>query len=253
MLSLRVAAVTAVKTLGRPIWQAPPMPETLRAAVVVVAAGSGTRVGGATNKVLLPLHGVPVLAWSLRTALSLEYVDQVVVVVRDADVDAVRDLAETYLPEGREVVLVTGGATRHESEWRGLAPLRGRIEAGGLDVVAIHDGARPLADAALFDATCHAALEHGGALPVRPQPGLVTRDGRRHVTGLVGVQTPQAFRAGPLLDAYVRAEADGFTGTDTATCVAAYTGLAVHGVPAPATNLKITFTEDLALAERLLR
>ena len=98
--------------------------------------------------------------------------------------------------------MVTGGATRHASEWRGLAALRSRIEAGAVDVVAVHDGARPLADAALFDATCRAAHAHGGALPVRPQPGLVTADGRRHVTGLVGVQTPQAFRAGPLLEAY---------------------------------------------------
>lgn len=228
------------------------MTQPLRAAVVVVAAGSGTRVGAPTNKVLLPLHGRPVLAWSLRTALSLAYVDQVVVVVREADVDAVRELAQTHLPEGREVVLVTGGPTRHESEWRGLAPLRGRIEDGSLDVVAIHDGARPLADAALFDATFRAALEHGGALPARPQPGLVARDGRRHVTGLVGVQTPQAFRAAPLLDAYLRAQADGFTGTDTAGCVATYTDLVVRGVPAPATNLKITFAEDLTLAERLL-
>jgi 2-C-methyl-D-erythritol 4-phosphate cytidylyltransferase len=227
-------------------------PPPMRAAVVLVAAGSGSRVGAATNKVLLPLHGVPVLAWSLRTVCSLPYVDQVVVVVRDTDVEAVRDLAGRHLPEGREVVLVTGGPTRHASEWRGLAPLRSRIEAGSLDVVAIHDGARPLAEAELFDATCRVALAHGGALPARPQPGLVTLDGRRHVTGLVGVQTPQVFRAGPLLDAYVRAEADGFTGTDTASCVAAYTDLAVHAVPAPATNLKVTYVEDLALAERIL-
>ncbi len=228
---------------------APPAP---RVAVVLVAAGSGSRVGAGTNKVLLPLLGVPVLAWSLRTATSLEYVDQVVVVAREADVAAVHELVERYLPEGREAAVVTGGATRHASEWRGLSVLRPRIEAGALDVVAVHDGARPLADAALFEAVCRAAHAHGGALPVRPQPGLVTADGRRHVTGLVGVQTPQAFRAGPLLDAYLRAEADGFTGTDTAACVATYTDLPVHAVPGRATNLKVTFAEDLALAERLL-
>ena len=72
------------------------------------------------------------------------------------------------------------------------------------------------------------------------------------MTGLVGVQTPQVFRAGPLLQAYESAAADGFTGTDTAGCVTTYTDLPVHGVPAPATNLKITFIEDLAVAERLL-
>jgi 2-C-methyl-D-erythritol 4-phosphate cytidylyltransferase len=66
------------------------------------------------------------------------------------------------------------------------------------------------------------------------------------------VQTPQAFRAGPLLEAYARAGDDGFTGSDTAACVAAYTDMPVVAVPAPATNLKITFPEDVALAERLL-
>ena len=223
-----------------------------RTAVIVVAAGSGSRVGAPTNKVLLPLHGVPVLAWSLRTVTALPYVDHVVVVAREEDADAVRQVAARHLPEGAEAVLVTGGPTRHASEWRGLCALRGPIEAGEVDVVAVHDGARPLAGPALFAAVARAAHEHGGALPARPQPGLVTRDGRRHVTGLVGVQTPQAFRARPLLEADTRAEADGFTGTDTASCVAAYTDLPVHAVPAPATNLKVTFAEDLALAERLL-
>lgn len=223
-----------------------------RTAVVVVAAGSGSRVGAATNKVLLPLHGIPVLAWSLRTVTALPYVDHVVVVARQEDVAAVQELAARHLPEGREALLVTGGPTRHASEWRGLSALRGPIRAGEVDVVAVHDGARPLAGTALFDAVVRTAHEHGGALPARPQPGLVSGDGRRHVTGLVGVQTPQAFRAGPLLDAYTRAEADGFTGTDTAGCVATYTDLPVLAVPAPATNLKVTFAEDLALAERLL-
>ena len=68
------------------------MPAAPTVAVVLVAAGSGSRVGAATNKVLLPLHGVPVLAWSLRTVLGLAYVDRVVVVVRDEDRDAVGHL-----------------------------------------------------------------------------------------------------------------------------------------------------------------
>jgi 2-C-methyl-D-erythritol 4-phosphate cytidylyltransferase len=223
-----------------------------RTGVVVVAAGSGTRVGAPTNKVLLPLLGTPVLGWSLRTVWALGYVDHVVVVVRDQDTAEVSALVERLLPGGREVTLVVGGPTRHESEWRGLQALAAPVAAGGLDVVAVHDAARPLAGTALFDATVAAAHRHGGALPGRAQHGLLTRDGRRHVTGLVGVQTPQAFRAGPLLEAYARARDDGFTGSDTAACVAAYTELPVVAVPAPATNLKITFPEDVALAERLL-
>ncbi|NUS50285.1 MAG: 2-C-methyl-D-erythritol 4-phosphate cytidylyltransferase [Nocardioidaceae bacterium] len=223
-----------------------------RTAVLLLAAGAGTRVGAPVNKVLLPLRGTPVLAWSLRTILSLPYVERLVVVARAADVPAVREATEEHLPEGRTADLVVGGEVRHDSEWRGLAPLRDSIHAGDLDVVVVHDAARPLAGPALFDATVRAAHEHGGAIPVRPQPGLVTRDGDRHVHGLVGVQTPQAFRAAELLDAYARADADGFTGTDTASCFATYARLSVRGVPAPATNLKITFPEDVLLAERLL-
>ena len=229
--------------------EARPQPRT---AVVLVAAGSGTRVGAATNKVLLPLADRPVLAWSVRTACSLPYVGPVVVVAREQDLEVVGELLREELPQDREAVLVPGGATRHDSEWQGLQVLQAPVERGEVEVVAVHDAARPLADAALFDATVRAAAAHGGAVPARPQPHLLERASLRPVPGLEAVQTPQAFRAGPLLEAYRRARRDGFTGTDTASCVAAYTDLPVHAVPAPATNLKITFTEDVALAERLM-
>jgi 2-C-methyl-D-erythritol 4-phosphate cytidylyltransferase len=233
---------------------------TLRAAVVVLAAGSGTRVGADTNKVLLPLAGVPVLAWSLRQVQQLEYVDQVVVVHRPEERDAVARAVVEHCP-GLEATFVAGGDTRHASEWNALQALAERIDDGLVDVVAIHDAARPLADAALFDAVVTAAHEHGGALPVRPLPGVLAREvaaeetppgrHRAHVEP-AAVQTPQAFRAGPLLDAYRRADAEGFTGTDTASCVERYAGLTIRGIPSPATNLKVTFAEDVALAERLI-
>jgi 2-C-methyl-D-erythritol 4-phosphate cytidylyltransferase len=223
-----------------------------RTAVVLVAAGSGTRVGSPTNKVLLPLLGTPVLAWSLHTLSDLVYVDRFVVVVRREDAEVVEHLVEQHRRADQEVLIVEGGATRHDSEWRGLRSLSTAVDAGEVDVIAVHDAARPLVGRDLFDATIHAAKEHGGAVPARPQPGLVSADGGSHVRGLVAVQTPQAFRAGPLLDAYARASQDGFVATDTAGCFATYTDLVVHAVPAPATNLKITFPEDLEVAEQLL-
>ncbi len=70
---------------------------------------------------------------------------------------------------------------------------------------------------------------------------------------LVSIQTPQAFRAAPLLDAYEAAARDGFAGTDTAACVERYTDLEVAVVPGELGNLKITFADDLLIAERLLR
>jgi 2-C-methyl-D-erythritol 4-phosphate cytidylyltransferase len=221
------------------------------AAVVILAAGSGSRVGADTNKVLLPLGDTTVLGHSVRAALAVSDVTRLVLAVRAGDEDALQAAVAPLLCD-RELLLVAGGATRHVSEWRALQVLADDVDAGRLDVIAVHDGARPLAGAALFEATLAAAHEHGGALPVVELPGLVTGDLRRAVDGLVGVQTPQAFRAVPLLEAHRRAAADGYESTDTAACFERYTDLPVVAVPSGATNLKVTFPEDLAVAERLL-
>lgn len=225
-----------------------------RAAVIVLAAGAGSRVGRETNKVLLPLSGLPVVVWSLRTIFDLEYVDRVVVVIREEDRGEVEGVLSQHFP-GRAIEVVPGGSTRHGSEWNALTAIADPIDAGAVEVVAIHDAARPLAEPDLFTSVIDTAAEHGGALPVRDQPALVSRD-PTPVEGadgqLVGVQTPQAFRAGPLLDAYRRAAPDGFVGTDTASCVERYTDLEIHCVPSTARNLKITYPEDVALAEQLL-
>jgi 2-C-methyl-D-erythritol 4-phosphate cytidylyltransferase len=230
-----------------------------RTAVVLLAGGSGSRVGAEVNKVLLPLRDRPVLAWSVRTVAGLGYVDRVVVVHRAEDHDQVAGIAGIVAGS----TLVEGGASRHGSEWNALQALAADIDAGRVDVVAIHDTARPLAGPELFDAVVEAAAEHGGAVPVRAQPGLLpaepspagpggTGPGGAGPAALVAVQTPQAFRAAELLAAYRAADRDGFEGTDTAACVERYTDLEIRGVPSPATNLKITFPEDVALAARLL-
>ena len=221
-------------------------------AAVLLAGGSGSRVGAARNKVLLPVAGRPVLAHSLRTAA--EVADLVVVVVRPGT--RRRSAAVVDAEAGVPVETVAGGATRHASEWSALQLLAGRIEGGEIDLVAIHDAARPLASPGLWRAVLAAAGEQGGALPTRPAAGVVSTDGLTAPPPgeqWVGVQTPQAFRARPLLASYVAAQRDGFEGTDTAACVAAYSDLAVVAVPGEATNLKVTYPEDVTLAERLLR
>jgi 2-C-methyl-D-erythritol 4-phosphate cytidylyltransferase len=221
------------------------------AAVVILAAGSGSRVGAETNKVLLPLGDTTVLGHSVRAVLALGDVTRLVLGVRPGEEDAVREAVAPILGE-HEAVLVPGGATRHVSEWLALQALAAEVMEGEVDVIAVHDGARPLAGAALFEATFAAAREHGGAVPTVGLPGLVGRDLRRVPAGLVGVQTPQTFRAVPLLDAHRRAAADGFEGTDTAACVAAYSDLHVVAVASGPANLKVTFPEDVAVAESLL-
>ena len=226
---------------------------TARAALVVLAAGEGSRVGHDTNKVLLPLAGRRVFTWSIRWAHSLPQVAQVVLVIREGDREQVTRALARELRDVR-VIVVVGGSSRHESEWNALQALAPAIESGETDVVVIHDAARPLAAAQVFLDVIDAATRHGGALPVRDQPALTTLDESAQPVErrTVAVQTPQAFRAGPLLEAYSRASADAFVGTDTASCVERYTDVAVRCVPGDAGNIKITFPEDLFLAERLL-
>lgn len=217
---------------------------------MLLAAGAGTRVGHAVNKVFLPLAGRPVLAWSLDSTAGLSGLVETVVVLQDHD----RRHADAVALEApaRALTLVRGGDTRHDSELAALRHLAPRIDSGGIDVVALHDAARPLAAPTLFDRVVDQARRIGGALPVLDQAGLVMDDGRAPGTRLVTVQTPQAFRAAPLLAAYERSAAEGFTGSDTAACIERFSDLQVVGVPGDATNIKITFAHDLTLAERLL-
>jgi 2-C-methyl-D-erythritol 4-phosphate cytidylyltransferase len=206
----------------------------MRAAVVVLAAGAGTRVGAQVNKVLLPLADVPVVARSVRTARTVPGVRRVVLVVRDGEQDAARQSVEPFLEgTGPEVAMVAGGATRHRSEWAALELLAPAIDAGEIDVVAMHE----------------TALRVGGAIPVVRLPDLVSLDGSPLPDRLVGVQTPQAFRASDLLAAHRAARSDGFEATDTAGCLAAYAKVTIGAVESDAGNLKLTIAEDFRVAE----
>jgi len=219
----------------------------------MLAAGEGRRVGHDTNKVLLPLSGRRVFTWSIRWAQTLAHVTEIVLVIREVDRPVVMSALARELPD-TPVTVVTGGDSRHQSEWKALQALAPMIESGDTDVVVIHDAARPLAGAQVFLDVIGSAHSHGGALPVRDQPALTQLDDSAPAPDrrTVAVQTPQAFLAAPLLAAYRKADRDGFVGTDTASCVERYTDVEVRCVPGDAGNIKITFPEDLFLAERLL-
>ncbi len=225
---------------------------TPRAAVVMLAAGDGRRSGHHTNKVLLPLAGRRVFTWSIRWARALTSVTHTVIVVREQDRESVLATIDREIGPP-DVSIVVGGDSRHSSEWQALQALAPAIEAGEIDVVVIHDAARPLAGTAMFASVIDTATTYGGAIPVRTQGNLAALDGvEQPPERVVAVQTPQAFSARPLLEAYRLAEADGFVGTDTASCIEAYTDVPVLCVEGDARNIKITFPEDLFLAERLL-
>jgi 2-C-methyl-D-erythritol 4-phosphate cytidylyltransferase len=224
--------------------------QTPFAAAVVLAGGSGTRMGAGMNKVYLPLAGRPLVSWSLAAFGRVPDIGALVLVTRPEDTPMVGSLGDFPLE------VVHGGGTRQESELAALRHLAGRVAEGVVDVVLLHDAARPLVSPALITAVLRAARDHGGAVPALPADDLVTVSGDV-VTGppldaAVRAQTPQAFRAAPLIDAYERAAAEGFTGTDTASCMERYAAVPVHWVPGDQHNIKITYPHDLTIARQFL-
>ncbi len=222
---------------------------------VVLAAGMGTRVGADGNKAYLPLAGRSMVAWSVDAVADAPGIGRTVLVYRRGE----RELAARTVDAEvrcRTVELVEGGDTRHGSEWNVLRYLSADIEAGSVNLVLIHDAARPLAGPDMMHAALATADEFGGAIPGLAARDVVREDGPEAfhaVAGtLVRVQTPQAFRAAPLLAAYRAAAAEGFDGTDTSACMQRFTDVDVHVFPGAATNLKVTFGHDVALASHLL-
>jgi 2-C-methyl-D-erythritol 4-phosphate cytidylyltransferase len=213
---------------------------------VILAGGRGERMQAGRNKVLLEVAGKPLLLYAVERFRTC--CDRVLVVSAEADMPAIQALVP-------DLPLAPGGPTRHGSEWNALRALRDSLAPD--DVVAIHDAARPLVATADVRAVLAAAAAHGAAMLAAPadRPALRLTGVRVQraypAETLWRAQTPQAARAGALLDAYTRASAGGFTGTDTAAVLARY-GYPVHIVPATAPNPKVTVPADIPAAEGLL-
>lgn len=219
--------------------------------VVVVAAGSGSRLGADRPKAFVELAGTTLLEHALRGVVAAG-VDEVAVVVPAALVAQAQALATPLGgPTGPTMTVVPGGAERTDSVAAGLSALSGRVR-----LVLVHDAARCLAPVVVFQRVL-AALERGavGAIPGVPvvdtiktvgPDGLITGTPSRD--SLRAVQTPQGFRR----EVLEQAHASGVSATDDAGLVEAL-GHSVLVVDGDRRSLKITTPEDLAHAERLLR
>jgi 2-C-methyl-D-erythritol 4-phosphate cytidylyltransferase len=224
---------------------------------VVLAAGLGTRVGADGNKAYLPLAGRSMVSWSLDALTHAPGVTRTVLVFRRGERQLAEDTVKRELPSAT-VEFVEGGDTRHGSEFNVLRYLAADIESRSIDVVLIHDAARPMAGPDMFVTALSVAREFGGAVPTVTIPDVVTTGsggGLESVSDkgtLVRVQTPQAFRAAELLEAYRAADREGFEGTDTSSCIETFTDVEVRIFPGEERNLKVTYAHDIAVAERLL-
>jgi 2-C-methyl-D-erythritol 4-phosphate cytidylyltransferase len=230
----------------------------VKALALVLAGGSGQRAGLGLNKVLATLGDRTVLERSVDALRT--HVDHVIVVARPADRAAI-----VALLQGRVTAVVDGGATRHDSEAAGLAAANGL----DIDVVMIHDGARPLVDDGTIMRVLAEAAAGRAAVPALERPVPVARwpaghggsvlDGAIVVGrgGLVGVQTPQAAPAAALRDAFARARAavDAPASlVDTVEPLLRHrSDVAVIAVAGNERNIKLTWPSDIARAERLLQ
>ncbi len=231
--------------------------ESAKVAAVVLAGGGGTRFGGVQNKVYMSLGTRRVISWSILAFSRVPEIGQLVLSVRPQDRALVEEIVDRELPDVA-VSIVAGGDTRHASEYNALRHLEPAIKAGEVDIVMIHDGARPLIGPSLICRVIEAARAVGGAVPGLPVGDVVEVDADERVrerfdgSTLLRVQTPQAFRAEHLIAAYNAAAAKGFAGTDTASCVEWFGGCAIRHVPGDDRNIKLTYPRDLPVAEQIL-
>lgn len=220
----------------------------MRVAVVIPAGGAGRRMGG-VRKALIELLGTPVLARSIAPFLARR---DVVAIAVALPAELTSD-PPAWLTADPRVRVVPGGAERSDSVRNAL----GAIDED-VDVVLVHDAARPLVSAAVIE-RCIAAAAEGrcaiAAVPVSDTIKEVDEGGRVVATPdrrlLWAAQTPQAFPAAVLREAHARAFVEGVRATDDAALVARY-GATVIVVPGAPENIKITTPADLAVAEALL-
>ncbi|MDU4961376.1 MAG: 2-C-methyl-D-erythritol 4-phosphate cytidylyltransferase [Sporomusaceae bacterium] len=219
---------------------------------IIAAAGSGSRMGGGLNKQFILLNGLPVLARSLYAIAACPEVDGLIIVSAPAQLAALTELAGS-LALGKPFRLVAGGSERQYSVANALAAVPEDAE-----FILVHDGARPLVLPQQVSEVLAAARSFGAAglaAPVKDTIKTVNADG--FVTGtpdrslLWAIQTPQAFAARLLRQAYAQAAADGYLGTDDASLVERL-GVRIKLVNGGYENLKITTGEDVCLAEALL-
>jgi 2-C-methyl-D-erythritol 4-phosphate cytidylyltransferase/2-C-methyl-D-erythritol 2,4-cyclodiphosphate synthase len=214
----------------------------MKIAAILVAAGAGTRFGGATPKQLLLLHGKPVLRHAAEALL--DHID-LLQPVGDAALIGQALAGIPHLP------IVPGGAERQDSVRAGLEALQPHAP----DIVLVHDAARPIIPPGTVEAVLAALNNHAGAIPALAVSDTLKRAADNRITetvprtNLFRAQTPQGFRYPVLLRLHQAAAAAAAT-DDAALLEAA--GLQVALVPGAEQNIKLTLPADFARLEHLL-
>ena len=221
--------------------------------VVIVAAGTGSRMNIGINKQFIKLEGKEIIAYTIEKFYNNSNIEDIVVVVKEDESEFFKkEILDKY--NFKNVKIAYGGKERQDSVYNGLKLLDEKC-----DVVLIHDGARPFVSDKIIDKSIEEAKEHKAivvGVPVKDTIKVIDNDKnivdtpKRSV--LWAVQTPQTFDYNILIDAYKDAFKNKFYGTDDAMLVERI-GYKVKMLEGSYNNIKITTQEDLNIGSQILR
>jgi len=252
-------AVYRFQAICKPVTIVVRLKKTMNVSVILPAAGLGTRMAkppdkaGTSRKQFLQLEGSPILIHTIRKFVSCASVSEIVVALRADDIEWVREMIEReHFP--KPVRLVEGGDSRQDSVKNALATLG----SGETDLVAVHDAVRPFVDSATVEHVIAEAALNGAAIVGIVPVDTVKEAHKNKVRAtlprehLILTQTPQVFRLDLLREAYAKAEADGFHGTDESSLVERLESVQVSIVMGSDRNIKITRPNDIEIAKLFL-
>ena len=219
---------------------------------IVPSAGLGKRFGAGRNKPFETLGGKPVLIWALEALEKMSEISEIIPVLKEADIQSGSELFKNYKIT-KVNCIAPGGRERQDSVFNGLHFIKDKRS-----VVLIHDGARPFLEPKTVRRALRALSGCDGVVI-----GLPPKDTIKEIEGelirqtlnrdtLIAIQTPQIFFYQPLLDAYEKAMNESFYATDDAALVERNNGR-IRVVKGDYTNIKITTSEDLVIAEAFLK
>ena len=221
------------------------------AAAIIPAAGSGTRMNSDTPKQFLMLGGKPILIHTVTAFKQCSDIGQIIVVVPEAMVNNAKELLREYRLDEKKISVIGGGARRQDSVLAGLHHV-----SPGIDIVLVHDGARPLVSPTLISRCYREVIKSGAALAAIPVKDTIKKAGPNHFVEdtidrsfLWSAQTPQGARKELLNEGYRLLDDNEVT--DEAS-ILERAGIPVALVNGSETNLKITHPDDLQLAEKIM-
>lgn len=218
----------------------------MKYSAIILAAGSGSRTGLDTNKVLIEIKGKRVLDYSVDFFIKHHECDEIILVCSEIDFNFIYDTYNNQVDS-----IITGGATRQASVFRGLNKAKN-------DYVLIHDSARPYISPSSIDRLLDNLKEtQASTLAVFVKDTIVNINGNRlgkslHRSELLAIQTPQGFHRELIIQAHEKAIQNGYLGTDDTSLISKFTGVTPSYVLGDYRSVKLTTIEDIEILKVIL-